>query len=419
LSFSLTDIERHPLENGLTVLSRENHSAPIVTTMIWYRHGSRHEVPGQTGAAHFLEHMMFKGTKRFGKGEIDYITTRNGGFNNAFTSFDYTAYYFSFASDRWLPSLEIEADRMVNNHFDPEEFELERQVILEESRMEMDRPWEILRQAVARSAFERHPYRYPVIGLPEDVAALSIPTICQHYADYYVPANATLVIVGDFDTGKALDQVNDLFGPLAGGTPPQSFDLPVEIPLKRVSIDVEHPTTIPRLIFGLPAPSVHDNQLFAFHLLDKLLTEGKLSRLFQRLIEKERLASMVTSEISENMDPFLLMIRVDVREQSGVEKTQSALLEELTRMAQNGPTSEELSRAKRQCTAHHLNDLETTSEQAFNIGLYETLNQLDILTEYCNRIEEVRLEEISEAANRFLDPEKVIVSRMLPADRTR
>jgi zinc protease len=382
--------------------------------MIWYRLGSRHEQPGITGAAHFIEHMMFKGTKRFRKGEIDYITTRHGGFNNAFTSFDYTAYYFSFASDRWLPSLEIEADRMVNNDFDADEFELERQVILEELRMGLDQPWEILRQQVALSAFKTHPYRHPVIGLNEDVAALTVSVARRHCERHYLPSNATLVIAGDFDTRMTLEHVNELFGPLPSGSPPDYLIAPDKGLSEKISLHVEHPTTIPRLIVGLPAPSVHDKQLCAFHLLDKILTEGKLSRLFQRLIEKDRLASMVTSELCETDDPFQLLIRIDVRGSSSVEAVESALLEELKRLTQEMPTPEEVDRAKKHCTAHYLNDLETTSELAFNIGLYETLNRLDVLTEYCERIEAVSAEEVISAARKYLRLDRVIVGKMLP-----
>lgn len=414
MSFSLKDIDRHQLENGLTLLTREDHSIPIVTSMIWYRVGSRHDQPGNTGTSHFLEHMMFKGTKRFRKGEIDYITARHGGFNNAFTSLDYTAYYFSFASDRWQSALEIEADRMCNTLFDLSEFELEKSVILEELRMEMDQPWELLRQAVLSAAFKQHPYRLPVIGFSEDVAGLKLAAVVQRYREYYLPSNATLVIVGDFDSREAIEHVHDLFGMIPGSSPPQAFTPSGSTSLEGTSLNITHPTTIPRLFLGLPSPSINDAEFYAFHLLDKLLTEGKLSRLFQRFVERERLASMVTSEIGETLDPFLLLVRVDVREQSNLGALESVFVEELNKLAEDIPTSEELERAKRQCTLQYLNDLETCADQAFNIGLYETLNRLDVLTEYCERIEAVTSEELVAAAQRYLRPDQLIVASMSP-----
>src|SRR5437016_5181253 len=145
-AFAMEDVRRTVLDNGLVVLAREVHTSPIVTAMIWYRVGSRNEELGQTGKSHFLEHMLFKGTERFKKGQIDLITLKNGGGNNAFTSHDFTAYYFNFASDRWDIALEIEADRMVSCSFDPEEFEAEKKVVIEELKTGLDSPWGLLLQ---------------------------------------------------------------------------------------------------------------------------------------------------------------------------------------------------------------------------------------------------------------------------------
>lgn len=419
MSFILTDIDRHRLENGLTIITRENHSVPIVTIMTWYRIGSRYEKPGNTGASHFLEHLMFKGTKRLGKGEIDHITTRHGGFNNAFTSLDYTAYYFSFASDRWRAALEIEVDRMCNCNFDEAEFELERSVILEELRMELDHPWEVLRQAVAMEAFKQHPYRFPVIGISEDVAQLSLTAIQEFYRKYYQPSNATLVLAGDFETRQVVEYARELFGSLPDSSLPRCSTTPEQTPSGTIRFEVDFPTTIPRLIIGLPAPSVDDQNLYAFHILDKLLTEGKLSRLYQRLIEKEELVSLVTTEICETVDPFLLLIRADVKRQSSLKAVESAILEELIQLIRDPLTSDELARAKKQCTTHYLNDFETPSDQAFNIGLFETLERPDVLTAYCERIERVTPEEVTLAARSFLDPDKTILGSMRPPSKTR
>jgi zinc protease len=382
--------------------------------MIWYRVGSRHEKPGDTGISHFLEHLLFKGTKRLGKGEIDNITARNGGFNNAFTSLDYTAYYFTFAADRWRNAIEIEADRMFHTVFDPVEFELERSVILEELKMEQDHPWEVLRKTVASVKFKTHPYRFPIVGIFEDVANLTVSKVRRRYSEYYSPGNATLVIVGDFDTRKALAYVDDCFGSLPAGSilPQETFAETKRT--GKINLEVKHPTTIPRLILGVPAPSIHDQDLYAFHLLDKLLTEGKQSRLFQRLIEKERLASMVTSEICETRDPFLLFVRVDAKRQSSLAAVETALLEELSELTEVLPSIDELERAKRQSITQYLYDLETTSDQAFSIGLYETLDSLDALLNYCERIEAVTPEEITSAAQRFFDLDGFVIGSMLP-----
>jgi predicted Zn-dependent peptidase len=290
---------------------------------------------------------------------------------------------------------------MCNNVFEGGEFELERQVILEELRMELDNPWDVLRQAVARKAFTDHPYRYPVIGTPADVANLKLSTIRDHYEQFYVPGNATLVLVGDFDTQETMQQVNHLFGPLPPSEVSYSSTLSPDRSLGPTRLRIDHPTTIPRLIAGIPSPSIDDEDLFAFHLIDKLLTEGKLSRLFQRLIENERLTSMVTSEFCETQDPFLLFVRLDIREHASMASVEAAFLEELARLTQEEPATDEVQRAKKQCKTHFLNDLESTSDQAFNIGLYENLNRLDVLSKYCEHIDAVTPEEVVSTAKRY------------------
>ena len=201
-AFAMEDVGRTVLDNGLVVLTKEVHTSPIVTSMIWYRVGSRNEELGQTGKSHFLEHMLFKGTERFKKGEIDLITLKNGGGNNAFTSHDFTAYYFNFASDRWDVALEIESDRMVNCAFDPEEFEAEKKVVIEELKTGLDSPWGLLLQEQEAAAFKVHPYRNPIVGWLQDVERATAQEQQAYYRRYYHPNNAILVLTGDFDSDQ-------------------------------------------------------------------------------------------------------------------------------------------------------------------------------------------------------------------------
>ncbi len=200
-------MRRTVLDNGLVILTKELHTSPIVTSMIWYRVGSRNEELGQTGKSHFLEHMLFKGTNRFKKGQIDLLTLKNGGSNNAFTSQDFTAYYFNFASDRWNIALEIEADRMVNCNFEPEEFEAEKKVVIEELKGGLDSPWGLLIQEVNAAAYKVHPYRNPIIGWLSDVERATAEEQQAYYQRNYQPNNAILSIAGDFDTDRILDEV--------------------------------------------------------------------------------------------------------------------------------------------------------------------------------------------------------------------
>ena len=243
------------LANGLTVCLLENRQAPLVTSALWYRAGTRDEDEAHLGAAHFLEHMMFKGSRRYGPGEIDRRTQALGGTNNAFTSHDSTAYYFSFASDRWREALDIEADRMRGLLLDPQEVASERQVIQEEIAMYEDDPWDALEIHALREFFGGHPYGRPVLGTRETVAATGVAELARFHREFYRPANAVLVVAGDVGP-EALDAVEAAFADL-GGPPAERVRGPrggVPPGLRR--LERRH-GEVPRMLLALPAPPGH------------------------------------------------------------------------------------------------------------------------------------------------------------------
>src|SRR5438128_8287312 len=273
------EVRRRVLDNGLVVLTKEVHTSPIVTSMIWYRVGSRNEELGQTGKSHFLEHMLFKGTERFKKGQIDLITLKNGGGNNAFTSHDFNAYYFNFASDRWDIALEIEADRMVNCAFDPDEFEAEKKVVIEELKTGLDSPWGLLLQEEEASAFKVHPYRNPIVGWLQDVERATAEQQQAYYRRYYHPNNAILVIAGDFDTDQVLTKVARAFSPIPAGAP--ALPLLLKEPPQRGErrLVVRWRSKVPRLAIAYHAPEIAQHDSYALQVLAVVLAEGKSSRL--------------------------------------------------------------------------------------------------------------------------------------------
>jgi len=402
MDYQLNDVTRHRLANGLTVITREDHSVPIVASMIWYRVGSRTERPGITGISHLLEHMMFKGTQRYAKGEIDYITTRHGGSNNAFTSRDYTAYYFTFASDRWHPALEIEADRMENAAFDPEEFELERQVVLEELRMDLDTPWGALRQAVELASFQTHPYRYPIIGTLEDVNEISIEELNAHYRGFYAPNNSTLVLVGDFRQDEVLKEVDTILGRIPSRETPHP-EVPAELGQRRENrVEIRKTTHVPRLLWAFPAPSVHDREHYSIEMIDKLLSEGKLARLYRRLVEEERVMSGVMTEFDETQDPYLFFLRGELQPDVDPIRVEKLIDAEIALLL-DGPIPEsELERARNQCLSQFLADFETPLDQAVQLGLLETLIGFEYWNSYVERIQSVTSHDIRAAADKYL-----------------
>src|SRR6266481_3788627 len=282
-AFATEDVRRTVLSNGFVVLTKEVHTSPIVTSMIWYRVGSRNEELGHTGKSHFLEHMLFKGTERFKKGEIDLLTLKNGGGNNAFTSHDFTAYYFNFASDRWDIALDIEADRMVNCTFAPEEFEAEKKVVIEELKTGLDSPWGLLLQEEEAAAVKVHPYRNPIVGWLQDVERATVEQQQAYYRKYYHPNNAILVLAGDFETNEVLTKVERAFGSVPAGAspPPMLLKEPPQRGERRLI--VRWRSKVPRLAIAYHAPEIAQQDSYALQVLAVVLAEGKASRLYQKI----------------------------------------------------------------------------------------------------------------------------------------
>ena len=411
-NFHIDSIQRHQLANGLTVLLREDHAVPMVSSMVWYRVGSRFEKSGITGISHFLEHMMFKGTARYQKGEIDHITAVQGGSNNAFTSQDYTAYYFTFASDRWWPALEIEADRMMNNRFDAEELELERRVIIEELKTDLDTPWGALHHQVEGKSFEQHPYQFPVIGNYQDVVSISRKQLIDHYRQFYRPNNAILVLTGDLDAQEALDRVEQLFAHFPSSVPPAEDPIREPRREQQVRIQVTMPTHTARILLAFPAPSVHQPEHYALRVLDAVLSEGRLSRLYRRLVDRERVTSVMSTEYAETFAPYLFFIAAELHKEADLEKAESMIFEELFHLTRDPVSEIELSRAKNQCLVQFLSDFETTLDQAIQVGLLATLDRPRYWEDFAQQIMALKAEDIQRVATLFCSPEQATVGTL-------
>jgi zinc protease len=408
------DVQTTVLENGLTLLTRELHTLPTVSSMIWYRVGSRNEQSGSTGQSHFLEHMLFKGTERFGKGEIDRITMRSGGSNNAFTSFDFTAYYFCFASDRWEIALDIESDRMVNTAFEPAEFTSERNVVIEELKAGLDHPWGRLMQEMNAQAFQAHPYRNPVIGTLEDLETSTVDGMRSYYRRHYTPSNATLVVVGDFETPRVVDGVRAAFGDIRAGKaerearvdrePPQTAERRFEIPWR---------SEVPRIALAFHAPPIAHPDSYALQVLAVLLTEGKASCLYQRVVEKERLATFVSAEYAESMDPTLFYVRAEGRSGVATEAIEASVEDELERLASTPPALPELARAEHQIEAHFVFSMERFLDQAMLYGQIATIDRLDYIDQYLPRIRAVTSDDVSRVVREYLGHGNRTVGRIV------
>jgi zinc protease len=412
-AFATEDVRRTVLDNGLVVLTKEVHTSPIVTNMIWYRVGSRNEELGHTGKSHFLEHMLFKGTERFKKGEIDLITLKNGGGNNAFTSHDFTAYYFNFASDRWDVALEIESDRMVSCTFEPDEFEAEKKVVIEELKTGLDSPWGLLLQEVEAAAYKVHPYRNPIVGWLQDVERATVEQQQAYYRRYYQPNNAILVIAGDFNTDRVLSKVNAAFNSIPAG--PEAAPMLLREPQQRGErrLIVRWRSKVPRLAIAFHAPQIAHADSYALQVLAVVLAEGKASRLYQRMVEREQAVTFVTAEFGESKDPTMFHIRAEARGNHSIEAIEESIYNELGRILNDGLTAHELDRAKHQIEAHFILSRERTLDQAILLGQIETLYGLDYIDTYLQRISSVTAEEVMDVCRRYLNENNRTVGRLL------
>ena len=412
-AFAMEDVRRTVLDNGLVVLTKEVHTSPIVTAMIWYRVGSRNEELGQTGKSHFLEHMLFKGTERFKKGQIDLITLKNGGGNNAFTSHDFTAYYFNFAADRWDVALEIESDRIINCAFDPEEFEAEKKVVIEELKTGLDSPWGLLLQEQEAAAFKVHPYRNPIVGWLQDVERATVEEQQAYYRRYYHPNNAILVLAGDFETDEVLTKVERAFGSVPAGAPPPPMLLKEPPQRGERRLIVRWRSKVPRLAIAYHAPQIAHVDSYALQVLGVVLSEGKASRFYQRLVEREQSVTFVSAEYGESKDPTLFHIRAEARGDHSIGEIETSIYDELGRIAGGQLNEHELDRAKHQMEAHFILSRERTLDQAILLGQIETLYDLDYIDSYLPRINAVTAADVAAACSRYLNEDSRTVALLL------
>ena len=283
--------EETVLKNGLKVVIAEEHKAPVATFQVWYRVGSRNELTGKTGLSHLMEHMMFKGTPAYGKGEFSRLVAKNGGNSNAFTSQDFTAYFENFSGDRLELALKLEADRMGHLLLDPEEFRLERDVVKEERRMRTDdNPIDYLSEQLNAQAFTAQPYHAPVIGWMTDIDRLTRDDLYTHYKRFYLPNNALLVIVGDVDPKKLLSRIRDYFEALPAGEipPPPAIVEPEQKGERRFVVRKEAQT--PTILIGFKTPNFKAPDHFPLTLIATLLASGKSARLYHDLVYEKKLA---------------------------------------------------------------------------------------------------------------------------------
>lgn len=360
------------LDNGFRALLVERPGLPVVASTLWYRVGSRDERTGQTGCSHLLEHMMFKGTDRYAKGEIDRLTSRMGGSNNAFTDNDTTAYWFALASDRWEAALEIEADRMVGCAFEPDEFAAEKNVVLEELAMYDDDPWNRMWVAGEATAFQVHPYHHPIIGWKEDLERLPVEGLRGYYERHYGPDRSFLVIVGAFERDRTEARIRELFGGLRpAGARETVLAEPVPRGQRRLSVRIPGQTV--RLAMAVPTCRAGTVKDFGLDVFANALAGGRSSRLFQDLVIERELATGVSAHNEARLDPGLLWILVELRPGADLRQVEELVHRHLADIGKSGLRPGEFRRARAQLLSQWTFEEETVLDVAQRIGRFESV----------------------------------------------
>ena len=409
-------VQEAVLNNGLTVLLLEDHKSPAVTFQVWYRVGGRNEKDGKSGLAHFLEHMMFKGTPTTKPEEYSRIIAKNGGRSNAFTTADCTVYFATMSREKIHIELELEADRMANALLGDTYFEPEKKVIQEERRLRTDdNPASALGEMISAMAYTIHPYRRPVVGWMEDIQNLTRQDLVDFYKLYYAPNNAFIVVVGDFSAEEILPKIKAVFEKIPRGTAPPKVQVtePEQRGERRVILKKE--AELPIVLQFYHAPNLKSPDSFALDVVSVVLAGGRSSRLYHDLVYQKRLARSVDADYNGlSVDPTGFSIDAQLLpgiEPAHVEREIDRLVDKL----KSEPISErELQKAKNQIEGAFIFAQDSIYGQAMKIGFYEIAGDWRQMENYLDGIRKVTREDIRRVAKQYLDRDRRTVGTLIP-----
>ena len=407
------------LENGLRVLVQDDPRNPIVAVQIFYRVGSRNERPGATGLAHFLEHMMFKGTPTYGRGQVARLIEENGGRDNAYTTKDLTSYYTNIAADKLDLVLRIEADRMRHLLLDAAGIDSERKVVMEERRMRSeDDPDGLVYEAMSSLAFVAHPYRWPIIGWMSDIARINRAELRAFYDTYYLPNNAIVVIAGDVRAPAALAMVRRHFAgvPRGPAPPPVTAVEPPAIDERRLVVRREQ-AQLPVVNIAWHVPNHTSPDAPALELLSTLLSSGRASRLYQKLVYEKRMVLGAGGDYSYfSLDPSLFWFYAAPLPGQAPEAVEQALLAEIERLKQEVVPEEELARARNQIEASFVWEQDSVFSRASALGRFEMLGSWRLFDDYLPRLRAVTAADLQRVARTYFALDRKNVSILLPLE---
>lgn len=410
------------LKNGMKIMLKEIHTAPIISSWLWYRVGSRDEPTGKTGISHWTEHMMFKGTRKFPANILDKSISRDGGHWNASTSRDSTRYYETMPAAKIDLALRIEADRMRNSIFSEKEVASERTVIISEREGSENEPSFRLSEAVQHTAFRVHPYHHEIIGDMADLHAITRDDLYSHYRTYYIPNNAVLALAGDFDAKTMLKRVRDLFERIPRGPIPPRLARPEPEQNGEIRLKVEGPgkTAFTQIAYHCPNASHPD--YFPLQVMESLLNGAsglsyKTARLYRALVDREY-AVDVSGWSEATIDPYLYRITITHRPDGRkIEESIAVVNDELKRLQDGKIPNEEIQRAVKQARAVFAYGSENITHQAFWMGYTSMFSDYRWYTTHLNRLAKVTSQDIQRVAQAYFQPANRVIGTYIPNGR--
>lgn len=409
------------LPNGMRVVVREDHRAPTAVQMVWYRVGSIDEHDGVTGVAHVTEHMMFKGTPSVGPGEFNRRVAAVGGRDNAFTSTDYTAYFQQVPASQLKTVMALEADRMRHLTLDPDGYSKEIQVIMEERRMRTDDQSSArVHEAMNAVSWQAHPYRRPVIGWMSDLEQMTVADVRDWYRRWYVPNNATLVVVGDVNHQQVFGWARQTYGAIPARALPERKQYEEPVQTGQRQLDVKAPADLPLLVMGWKAPRLNDPRKdvdpYALEMLAQILDGHEAARLPTALVREQQVAvSVDTSYDSTNRGPGMFILQASPRPGHTVAELEQAIRGALAEVANKGVTEQELARARSQLRASEVYKKDSVMGQAMEIGMLETLGygwQASPLM--LDKLNEVTVADVQRVAQSYFKDDQLTIARLVP-----
>jgi zinc protease len=414
-------IKEYRLENGLKVLIVEEHKAPVATFQVWYRTGARDEPAGKSGISHLLEHMMFKGTQKYGPSVFSKTVQKNGGTDNAYTTKDYTVYFELFSSDRIALSIDLEADSMRNLLVDPKEVFSERQVVMEERRLRYeDDPQSSLFEEVAAAAFKVHPYQRPVIGWMSDIGSIGRNDLYDYYRTNYSPDNAVIIIAGDVNADEIFSKVRSSFEHIPPGPPKKSIVSvePAQRGEKRVALQKE--AELPFIILTYHTPSFPHEDSYALDILNIILSGGKSSRLYQSIVYEKKIALDVSADYgSFNRDPYLFYFYATVSPGKETKEVGDAFFAEIARIQKAAPSVQEVQKAKNQIESSFIMGQDSIYLQAMKYGIFEMLGDWRLIDTYLEGIRRVTPQAVMEVAGKYLKEDNLTAGTLIPTKKVK